>query len=183
MIGVLINYIKYNIKVLVGILVVIALLIAITSINQRFINGTFVFKEKLYENELAKKVTDNDVDDVTYALLNDDLNSIDGILKEQLSLDIDKNKKCEYYKIAEEVYTEKINELTMVFNRRLDDEDFERLLVDLDDFDRNLDFAIEDMDRTLESSFDKQYYTYKYLYEEKQKKCREILEAYKGFLQ
>ena len=71
----------------------------------------------------------------------------------------------------------------MVFNSRLDDEDFERLLVDLDDFDKNLDFAVEDMNRTLESRFDKEYYTNKYLYEEKQKKCREILEAYKGFLQ
>ena len=168
---------------ILGIIIVIALLIIITSINQRFINGTFVFKEKLYENELAKKVTNNDVADVTYDFLNDDLNSIDGILKEQLSLDIDKNKKCEYYRIAKDVYTEKINELTMVFNSRLDDEDFERLLIDLDDFEKNLDFAIEDMDRTLESSFDKEYYTNKYLYEEKQKKCREILEAYKGFLQ
>lgn len=183
MIDVLINYIKYNKKVILGIIIVIALLIIITSINQRFINGTFVFKEKLYENELAKKVTNNDVADVTYDFLNDDLNSIDGILKEQLSLDIDKNKKCEYYRIAKDVYTEKINELTMVFNSRLDDEDFERLLIDLDDFEKNLDFAIEDMDRTLESSFDKEYYTNKYLYEEKQKKCREILEAYKGFLQ
>ena len=183
MIDVLINYIKYNKKVILGIIIVIALLIIITSINQRFINGTFVFKEKLYENELAKKVTNNDVADVTYDFLNDDLNSIDGILKEQLSLDIDKNKKCEYYRIAKDVYTEKINELTMVFSSRLDDEDFERLLIDLDDFEKNLDFAIEDMDRTLESSFDKEYYTNKYLYEEKQKKCREILEAYKGFLQ
>ena len=183
MIQVIINYIKYNIKVIVGIVLVIIVLIAITLINQRFINGTFVFKEKLYENELAKKVSNNDVANITYEFLNDDLNSIDGILKEQLSLDIDKNKKCEYYKIAEKVYTEKINELTMVFNSRLDDEDFERLLVDLDDFDKNLDFAVEDMNRTLESSFDKEYYTNKYLYEEKQKKCREILEAYKGFLQ
>ena len=180
---IILNIFKNNfLKIFIVLLIVIILFIA-TYINQNIIKNNVIFSENLYNNELSTKITNNDLNDIDYNFLNNDLNSIDDILNEQLALSLDKSRKSEYYSIAGNIYSQKINELTRVFNEKLDDEDFERLQNDLDDFQKNIDFAIEDINNTIESSFERKYYTNKYLYEEKQKKCRELLETYKGFLQ
>ena len=64
----------------------------------------------------------------------------------------------------------------------IDNEDFNLFQSDIDEFQKYIDLAIIDINNTLESPLDVDYYVNKYLYEEKQKKCHEILENYKGFL-
>lgn len=173
------NYFK-NILIILGIVLV---LIAITFVNQNYFKNTQNRDNYIYSNELSEKISKNDLEGINYDYLVKDLNSIDEILIEQVSLDIDKVKKTKYYSIAENVYSQKINEIVRVLNDKLDDEDFYRLEQDLDEFQKNIDFAITDFNNTLESSIEFEFYKNKYLYEEKQKKCRDVLETYKGFLQ
>lgn len=179
----LIKIIKNNLKSIFVIFFVVFVLLLLTFINQFFIKDSLVQEEELYENMLAKRISQNDVENIDYNFLDKDLKSIDDILKEQLALDLDRNRKSKYYSVAEKIYSEKINEIIRILNEKLDDEDFNRLQLDLDEFQRNIDYATLDIKNTLESSVDVEFYTNKYMYEEKQKKCRELLEMYKGFLQ
>lgn len=171
------------IKRIVVLLCIITVLLVLTYVNQNLIKNDLIFNNNLYSNELSIKINNNDLTGVDYDFLNKDLNSIDDILKEQVNSDVDRLKKTEYYGIAENIYSNKINELVRVLNDKLDDEDFYRLELDIDDFQKNIDFAISDLQNTIESTVEFEYYKNKYLYEEKQKKCRDILESYKGFLQ
>ena len=174
---------KNFIKNLIVLSIIVLILLLLTFINQFYFKKNTINYDKYYKNELAIKIYNNDLNGVDYNFLNNDLTSIDDILKEQLSYDIDMIKKSEYYNVAQNVYTQKMYELVRVLNDKLDDEDFNRLELDIDDFQKNIDFAISEIQNTLDSSIDIEYNTNKYLYEEKQKKCREILETYKGFLQ
>ena len=162
---------------------IVALLIIITLVNQYFFKNRQYNINDIYTNELSNKIINNDLSDVNYDFLNKDLNSIDDILNEQVNLDLDKVKKTKYYAVAESIYSKKINEIVRVLNEKLDDEDFYRLELDLEEFQKNIDFAISDLNDTIDSSIEFEFYKNKYLYEEKQKKCRDILETYKGFLQ
>lgn len=173
------NILKRSLVLIAFILV----LFLLTFINQNYIKNNNIFNNNLYSNELSNKIKNNDLKDVDYKFINDDLNSVDDILKEQVNLDVDRLKKTEFYGIAEKIYSNKINEIVRVLNDKLDDEDFHRLELDIDDFQKNIDFAITDLENTIESTVELEYYKNKYLYEEKQKKCRDILETYKGFLQ
>ena len=166
--------------ILLGLIVVLLLL---TFINQNYLKNNNIFNNTIYSNELTIKIKNNDLKDVDYKFINNDLNNIDDILKEQVNLDVDRLKKTEYYGIAENIYSNKINEIVRVLNDKLDDEDFHRLELDIDDFQKNIDFAITDLENTIESTVELEYYKNKYLYEKKKKKCRDILETYKGFLQ
>ena len=165
------------------ILLVVLVLIIITYVNQNFFKNSQSGFNDIYTNELANKITNNDLADVNYDYINKDLNSIDDILNEQVNLDLDKVKKTKYYSVAENIYSQKINEIVRILNDKLDNEDFYRLELDLDEFQKNIDFAISDLKDTLDSSIEFEFYKNKYLFEEKQKKCRDILETYKGFLQ
>ena len=170
-------------KNLAIILLVVIILLIFTFINQSFLkNGQSGFND-IYSNELSKKISSNDLSDIDYDYINKDLNSIDNILNEQVNLDLDKVKKTKYYSIAENIYSQKINEIVRILNDKLDNEDFFRLELDLEEFQKNIDFAISDLKDTLDSSIEFEFYKNKYLFEEKQKKCRDILETYKGFLQ
>ena len=170
-------------KNLAIILFVVIILLIFTIINQSFLkNGQSGFND-IYSNELSKKISSNDLSDINYDYINKDLNSIDNILNEQVNLDLDKVKKTKYYSIAENIYSQKINEIVRILNDKLDNEDFFRLELDLEEFQKNIDFAISDLKDTLDSSIEFEFYKNKYLFEEKQKKCRDILETYKGFLQ
>ena len=174
---------KNIIKKIIILVFIISALLILTYINQNYIKNNTLFHDDLYKNELSEKINSNDIDDINYAFLNSDLNSIDDILKEQLNSDVDRLRKTKYYAIAENIYSNKINEITRILTDKLDDEDFLRLQLDLEEFQKNIDFAIIDLDNNIESSVEFEYYKNKYLYEEKQKKCRDILETYKGFLQ
>lgn len=169
-----------NLLIIFGIVLI---MIAVTFINQNYFKNSQYRYNDVYSNELSNKVSNNNLEGINYDYLIKDLNNIDEILIEQVSLDIDKVKKTKFYSIAENVYTQKINEYVRVLNDKLDDEDFYRLEQDLEEFQKNIDFAISDLQNTLESSLEFEFYKNKYLYEEKQKKCRDILEVYKGFLQ
>ena len=170
-------------KNLAIILLVVIILLIFTFINQSFLkNGQSGFND-IYSNELSKKISSNDLSDIDYDYINKDLNSIDNILNEQVNLDLDKVKKTKYYSIAENIYSQKINEIVRILNDKLDNEDFFRLELDLEEFQKNIDFAISDLKDTLDSSIEFEFYKNKDLFEEKQKKCRDILETYKGFLQ
>lgn len=169
-----------NILIIFAIVIILAI---ITFINQYFFKNRQYNINDVYTNELSNKIINNDLSGVNYDFINKDLNSIDNILNEQVNLDLDKVKKTKYYSVAESIYSQKINEIVRVLNEKLDNEDFYRLELDLDEFQKNIDFAISDLNDTLDSSIEFEFYKNKYLYEEKQKKCRDILESYKGFLQ
>lgn len=173
---------KSNIKKFFVILGIVIVLLLLTYINQKYIKNSAMFSDSLYNNDLAIKIDNNDLANINYNFINEDLNNIDEILKEQVNLELDRVKKASYYGIAEKIYSNKINEIIRVLNDKLDDEDFYRLESDMDEFQKNIDFAIIDLDNTIESSLEFEFYKNKYLYEEKQKKCRDILETYKGFL-
>lgn len=173
---------KSNLKKFLIICGIVLILYALTYINQKYIKNSALYNDTLYNNDLATKIDNNDLSRVDYDFINADLNNIDDILKEQVNLEMDRVKKTNYYGIAEKIYSNKINEIIRVLNDKLDDEDFYRLELDLEEFQKNIDFAIIDLDNTIESSIEFEFYKNKYLYEEKQKKCRDILETYKGFL-
>ena len=170
-------------KNLAIILLIVFVLVGITFINQNYFKNRQNGINDIYTNELSQKIATNDLSDVDYEYLSKDLNNVDDILKEQVSLELDKTLKTKYYSIAENIYSQKINEIVRVLNDKLDNEDFYRLELDLDEFQKNIDFAIDDLNTTLDSTIEFELYKNKYLYEEKQKKCRDILETYKGFLQ
>ena len=173
---------KSNLKKFLIICGIVLILYALTYINQKYIKNSALYNDTLYNNDLATKIDNNDLSRIDYDFINADLNNIDDILKEQVNLEMDRVKKANYYGIAEKIYSNKINEIIRVLNDKLDDEDFYRLELDLEEFQKNIDFAIIDLDNTIESSIEFEFYKNKYLYEEKQKKCRDILETYKGFL-
>lgn len=164
------------------ILLIVLLLFAFSIINKNFLKDNNIVMKNDYINELSQKINSNDIANINYNYLLNDLNNIDEILKDQLSYDLDIKKKTNYYARAEEVYSNKINEITKILNEKLDDEDFLHLQDDLDEFYKNLDNASDEIKSTNESTIDAEYYVKKYFYEEKQSKCRELLNNYKGFL-
>ena len=143
------------------------------------------FKKDINKNIFPKNINPNLLcfcEEIDYDFIVKDLDSIDDILKEQVNLEMDRVKKTNYYKIAENIYSNKINEIVRVLFDKLDEEDYALLESDIEEFQKNIDFAITNLDNTIESSVEFEFYKNKYLYEEKQKKCRDILETYKGFL-
>lgn len=158
------------------------ILLIITLINVKVIKRNHLYEEDLYKNELSKSIGSNNIDKIDYDYIKKDLNELDNIIKEQLKVDIDIKKKTEYYKSAQEIYGNKLNEIVRILNDKLDDEDFELLQLDIDEFYINIDFALDEIKATNKSTIDVSYNTNKYLYEEKQRKCHEIADNYKGFL-
>ena len=100
------NIIKRSL-ILIGFILILLIL---TFINQNYIKNNNIFNNQLYSNELSNKIKNNDLKEIDYKFINDDLNSIDDILKEQVNLDVDRLKKTEFYGIAENIYSNKINE-------------------------------------------------------------------------
>ena len=169
-------------KPILIILSFVVVLFILTAINQYFIKNNLFSNDELYDNMLSKKVESRDFSNINYSFLIKDLEYVDNITQEQLLLDTDKKKKSKMYDVAQDLYTHKINEYSSVLNEKLDNEDFNLFQSDIDEFRKYIDLAIIDINNTLESPLDVDYYVNKYLYEEKQKKCHEILENYKGFL-
>ena len=169
-------------KPILIILSFVVVLFILTAINQYFIKNNLFSNDELYDNMLSKKVESRDFSNINYSFLIKDLEYVDNITQEQLLLDTDKKKKSKMYDVAQDLYTHKINEYSSVLNEKLDNEDFNLFQSDIDEFQKYIDLAIIDINNTLESPLDVDYYVNKYLYEEKQKKCHEILENYKGFL-
>lgn len=177
------NYLKNNKKVIIFILLIVVVLVSLTIINQNVLNGTLLYEEYLYRNDLATKVDNADYDNINYELIDKDLTDIENILKEQISLNLNNNKIVEYYAVANNIYIEKFKEITIVLTHKLDSETYSRYQMELKDFDDYLQFNIEDLRNKYISTVDYKFYKNKFLYEEKQKKIREILEEYKSFLQ
>ena len=173
---------KSTIKKILIIIVILSVLYLLTYVNQNYIKNNASFSDSLYNNDLTIKIDKNDIAKIDYDFIVKDLDSIDDILKEQVNLEMDRVKKTNYYKIAENIYSNKINEIVRVLFDKLDEEDYALLESDIEEFQKNIDFAITNLDNTIESSVEFEFYKNKYLYEEKQKKCRDILETYKGFL-
>ncbi|MBQ2204834.1 MAG: hypothetical protein II411_02935 [Lachnospiraceae bacterium] len=169
-------------KPILIILSFVVVLFILTAINQYFIKNNLFSNDELYDNMLSKKVESRDFSNINYSFLIKDLEYVDNITQEQLLLDTDKKKKSKMYDVAQDLYTHKINEYSSVLNEKLDNEDFNLFQSDIDEFRKYIDLAIIDINNTLESPLDVDYYVNKYLYEEKQKKCHEILENYNGFL-
>ena len=173
---------KSTIKKILIIVIILSILYLLTYVNQNYIKNNASFSDSLYNNDLTIKIDKNDIAKIDYDFIVKDLDSIDDILKEQVNLEMDRVKKTNYYKIAENIYSNKINEIVRVLFDKLDEEDYALLESDIEEFQKNIDFAITNLDNTIESSVEFEFYKNKYLYEEKQKKCRDILETYKGFL-
>ena len=173
---------KKSYKSILLILSFVIVLLILTVINQYLIKNNLFSNDELYDNMLSKKVESRDFSNINYNFLIKDLEYVDNITQEQLQIDNDKKKKSKMYDVAQDLYTHKINEYSSVLNEKLDNEDFNLFQSDIDEFQKYIDLAIIDINNTLESPLDVDYYVNKYLYEEKQQKCHEILENYKGFL-
>ena len=152
-----------SIKNFLVIISIVLVLFILTFINQKYIRNSTLFNDVLYNNDLATKIDKNDLSNVNYDFINEDLNTIDDILKEQVNLEMDKVKKANYYGIAENIYSKKIYEIIRVLNDKLDDEDFFRLESDMDEFQKNIEYAIIVFDNTIESSVEFEFYKNKYL--------------------
>lgn len=172
---------KNFLKTFITVSFIAILLVVISFIN---VNVLKVKREeqRIYKNEVSILLDNNDIESIDYDFILNDLNRLDNVIIEQLNLDLDIKKKTEYYSFAQNIYTNKINEIVRVLNDKLDDQDFEALLLDIDEFYKNIDFALEEIKNTNKSSIDVDYNSNKYVYEEKQKKCHELIENYKGFL-
>lgn len=167
----------------IGFVIIIPIvLIAITFINKNFVKSKSLLGDDVYINELSDRISKNDIEGIDYDFIKKDFEQIDIILKEQIAEPVDKKKKTNFYAIACDIYDNKINELCRVLNDKLNDSDFERLNSDIDEFNKNIDFALADIDSKIDSTIDSEYYKSKYQYEEKMNKCHELLETYKGFL-
>ena len=73
-------------------------------------------------------------------------------------------------------------EIVSILNNKLNDEDFEILENDISEFEKNLDFAATEMQKSIVSSIDLEFYKNKYLYEEYRQKYISYLNIYKGYL-
>ena len=62
-------------------LLIVVLLFAISLLNRYVIINNQNKYDKIYQNELSKKITNNDLEDVNYEYILEDLNDIDDILK------------------------------------------------------------------------------------------------------
>lgn len=173
---------KRYIKNFIIVFLIIIFLIIITVINVKVFKNNSDNEKNLYKNELSYDIDKNDISKIDYDYIQKDLYKLDNIIKEQLKSDVDIKKKTEYYESAQNIYSNKINEIMRILNDKLDDEDFHILELDIDEFYKNIDFAIEEINNTNKSSIDVKYNINKYMYEEKQRKCHEIIENYKGFL-
>lgn len=173
---------KYILKKIALIIAIPIIFILLTFINKKFIKSKPIIEEELYVNELSNKINNNDFNDINYDLIKKDFEQIDVILQEQIAGVMDKKKKTVILGIACDIYINKLNELCSILTNKLNDVDFERLTIDIDEFNKNLDFALSDIDNKIDSTIDSKYYRNKYEYEERMNKCHEILETYKGFL-
>ena len=144
---------------------------------------TLVNKIYFKENVLTNReyILSNNVES-SYETLINNLDETDSVVALQITNSNDKIKKTEIYRQAERLYKNKTNEIVAILNKKLNDDDFLLLELDLDEFDKNIDFALENFDKTIESTVDSDFYKNRYLYEERQKKVRELVETYKGFL-
>lgn len=164
------------------VLIIPIVLAVVTFINKNLVKSKLILGEDVYVNALSDKISRNEIEDIDYDFIKKDFDQIDIILKEQIAEPVDKKKKTNLYMIACDIYDNKLNELCRILNDKLDDADFERLNNDIDEFNKNLDFALADIDGKIDSTIDSEYYKSKYQYEEKMNKCHELLETYKGFV-
>lgn len=132
-------------------------------------------------NDLQQKIDNNDYDDINYEYLNKNLTDVDSVLKYILNKTKMHSKKTFYYKQASNIYQNKINEIVSLLNLKLNEDDFKILMEDLETFYKEIDNAENEIDVVNDSSTETEYYINKYNYEEKQKKCHELIETYKGF--
>ena len=171
-----------NLKKIIFPLLFAIILILLSLLNKTFLKSHFNHNDNIYKNEVSINVQNNNIKDINYDELKADIDSIDAILLEQILLASDKQKKVTCYDVAQNVYSHKINEIVRVLNDKLDDEDFKRLYEELDQFNRDVEFATKEIENTIDSPLESKFYINKYLYEEKLNKCHEILDRYKGFL-
>lgn len=170
-------------KCIVIIFVILVIFMLLTSINVMLHKRNKLIDKDGDLSALTKKINSNDISDVDFDFINKNLNMLDDYIgKEIEKKDYDLKKKSSVYEASEKIYENMMIEIRYVLNEKLDDEDFKLLEKDLDEFNKNLDFAIEDIGNTIKSTIEADYYINKYKYEEKQNKCHEIINTYKGFL-
>ena len=173
---------KNYIKNLFIIIIIVILLLVLTYINKNYLRDSINLNSNLYTNELSEKIINNDFNDVGYSFLIDDLNNIDDILVDQLALDLDTKKKTEYFKVAIDIYNHKIDEYSKILKYKLDSENYNLFIIELDEFYKDMNFEVDDFNKKYESSIDIEFNKNKYKYESLQKKCRGIIENYKFVL-
>lgn len=169
-------------KTLIPFIIIAVVLIFISIINTIFVKNSKNNNELRYHNLLRSSIKSGDISEIDYEYLILDLQAIDEILEDMLQADVDIKKKTEYYKIAENVYENKINEICAILNSKLDDIDFENLQIDIDEFRNKLNAESNELKSTIRSTVDLEYAINKNYFENKKNMCRELIEKYKEFL-
>ena len=170
---------KRWIKILIIIFILFIVLAGITIFNYVRLSYKENAKSDSYLTELVNK---NDIENINYNYIYNDLKRIDNEIKLRNIKNNDYNELINYYYYAGEIYNNKINELTYVLNNLLDDQDFKSYLNDLEDFNANLQNETNDIERDYNNEQLVNLYKYKNIYEKRHEKCYQILENYKGFL-
>ena len=170
---------KRWIKILLIIFILFIVFGGITIFNYVRLSYKDSLKSDSYLTDLVNK---NDIENINYNYIYNDLKRIDNEIKLRNIKNNDYNELINYYYYAGEIYNNKINELTYVLNNLLDDQDFKSYLNDLDDFNTNLQNETNDIERDYNNEQIINLYKYKNIYKKRHEKCYQILENYKGFL-
>lgn len=169
---------KNKIKILLYLIIFTIVLLIFTILN--FIRFQYNAADEI-QNNLTNDLIKNNMDNINYTYLYNDLKRIDNEIKIRNSKNNDYNEMINFYYYASEVYNNKINELTYVLNNLLDDEDYKSYINDLDEFNTNLQNESNDIENNYGNEQTINLYKYKNIYEKRHEKCYSILENYKGF--
>ena len=164
---------------------ILPILFACTLFIVSIINSTIKGNNNLpseYENEIKQKILSQDFDDIKYDNIINDFEYIDNMLHKKINESTDTIEKTKNYESAYNIYKNKMYEIVSILNNKLNDEDFEILENDISEFEKNLDFAATEMQKSIVSSIDLEFYKNKYLYEEYRQKYISYLNIYKGYL-
>lgn len=170
-----------QLKNVIPFIIIAILLFAFSLFNKYFIKAKKV-QDVSINKIVSDKVLNNDISDIDYTLLIKNLNELDNTIKLKLVTDEGKKKKVDYYNSAANIYQNKLTEILYILSKKLNNDDYAKILTDIGELNKKIDSEIESISMKYESSIDVEYYSAKYEFEAKQKKCRTLLEQYKGYL-
>lgn len=162
--------------------IIFALILFIVSIINTTIKSENRNLHGEYKNTIKEKILSNDFNDIKYKNIIEDFEYIDSMLNKKIAESEDTIEKTKIYETSYNIYKNKLYEIISILNNKLNDEDFGILENDISEFEKNIDFAITEMENKIISSIDFKYYKNKYLYEEYRQKYISYLNIYKGYL-
>lgn len=170
-----------QLKTIVPFIIIAFILLILSLLNKYFVKAEII-PDVSINKIVSDKVLKNDITDINYILLLKNLDELDDTIKIKLATDEGKKRKIDYYNAASEIYQNKLNEILYILDKKLINDDYVKLMSDINKFNKKIDDDMELISMKYESSIDVEYYSAKNIFESKQKKCHSLLEQYKEFL-